>query len=161
MRKGSCPQITLLVVLGLLGIVATAYAHCQIPCGIYDDPARITTMMEDLTTIEKSMQQIKTLSGHSPQDNNQIVRWVMNKEKHADNLAEVITYYFMAQRIKPATDVKSEAYTKYIHELTLLHQMLQTSMKCKQSVDLTHVQELRSLLQQFSDSYLGPHDSSK
>ena len=156
MRKGTCPQIALLVVLCSLGIVATAYAHCQIPCGIYDDPARITAMTEHIKTIEKSMQQIKTLSGHSPQDNNQIVRWVMNKEKHADELAEIITYYFMAQRIKPAADVESEAYTKYVHELTLLHQMLQASMKSKQSVELAHVQELRSLLQKFGESYLGP-----
>ena len=35
-----------------------AGAHCQIPCGIYDDAARITMMEEHVTTIEKSMKQI-------------------------------------------------------------------------------------------------------
>ena len=28
-----------------------ARAHCQVPCGIYDDPARIARLAEDTTTI--------------------------------------------------------------------------------------------------------------
>ena len=30
-----------------------------------------------------------------------MVRWVVNKEVHADELSDIVTYYFMAQRIKP------------------------------------------------------------
>ena len=30
-------------------------AHCQVPCGIYDDPARIAELREDATTIEKAI----------------------------------------------------------------------------------------------------------
>jgi len=151
MRKAMHPRISMLIILSMLGIGATVYAHCQIPCGIYDDPARVTAMAEHITTIEKAMNQING-PGTST---NQSVRWVMNKEKHADELSDIITYYFMAQRIKPSDEIGSAAYTKYIKELTLLHQLLQTSMKAKQTTDLAQVTKLRSLLHDFSDSYLG------
>ena len=153
MRKATVSRISTLIVLSMLGIGATVYAHCQIPCGIYDDPARLTAMAEHIKTIEKSMNQINA----SGTNTNQSVRWVMNKEKHADELASIITYYFMAQRIKPSAQVGTEAYAKYIKQLTQLHQLLQTSMKAKQTADLTHVAKLKSLLHGFSDSYLGVH----
>lgn len=153
MRKTMVPKISVLLVIALLGAAATVYAHCQIPCGIYDDPARITAVAEHIKTIEKSMNQINAAGTNT----NQSVRWVLNKEKHADELADIVTYYFMAQRIKPSSPSNKAAYGKYIKELTLLHQILQTSMKAKQTTDLTHVTKLKSLLHDFSDSYLGVH----
>ena len=39
------------------------YAHCQIPCGIYDDPLRTSMIYEDLNTIDKSVAAIRKLSG--------------------------------------------------------------------------------------------------
>ena len=153
MRNTKSPMIAMLAILSLLGIGATVYAHCQIPCGIYNDPARFTDMADHITTIEKSMNQINA-AGTSA---NQSVRWVLNKEKHADELAGIVTYYFMAQRIKPSAQGNKAAYAKYVKELTLLHQLLQTSMKAKQTTDLAHVTTLKSLLHSFSDSYLGAH----
>jgi len=35
-----------------------ASAHCEIPCGIYDDEMRINMINEHIATIEKSMNQI-------------------------------------------------------------------------------------------------------
>jgi len=42
-----------------------AYSHCQIPCGIYDDEARFTEIAEHITTIEKSMKEIESLSAQA------------------------------------------------------------------------------------------------
>jgi hypothetical protein len=40
--------------LGVVGVgVATVDAHCQVPCGIYDDDGRIKRLREDVTTITK------------------------------------------------------------------------------------------------------------
>ena len=50
----------------------------------------------------------------------QTVRWVQNKEKHADDAAHIITYYFMAQRVKPVDRTETEDYHKYVKKLTLL-----------------------------------------
>ena len=147
-------KITLIILLVILagGTMTHVYSHCQIPCGIYDDPVRLKMIGEHTMTIEKSMKQIVELSETRADNNNQIVRWVHNKEQHADALSEIVTDYFLAQRIKPA-ESDSPQYKNYIRQLTLLHQMLQTSMKCKQTTDLSQVEKLKTLLTDFSAAY--------
>ncbi len=144
-----------LVVAALAG-VSLAGSHCQIPCGIYDDEARFTAMLEHVTTIEKSIREIGTLSGEKEPNWNQLVRWVVNKDHHADELSGIVTYYFMAQRIKPPEDASDEkARRKYATELELLHRILVRAMKAKQTADLSHVEALRKLIGEFRGSYLG------
>ncbi|MHC4157984.1 MAG: superoxide dismutase [Ni] [Planctomycetota bacterium] len=135
--------------------VSMAYSHCQIPCGIYGDKARFDMIAENITTIEKSMKQITQLSNQAKPDMNQLVRWVQNKEKHADDTSEILTYYFMAQRVKPADKTDAKAYNEYVKKLVLLHEMLVHSMKAKQSTDLSHVEKLKTLLAEFNDAYFG------
>lgn len=132
-----------------------AYSHCQIPCGIYDDEGRFNTMAEHITTIEKSMKMIETLSNEDKPNMNQIVRWVNNKEAHADELSNIVTYYFMAQRIKIVSEGEPQEYKKYVKKLTLLHEMLFYAMKAKQTTDTENVEKLKSLLNQFHESYYG------
>lgn len=147
---------TLLAALIVCLLAAGVYSHCQIPCGIYDDAARLDSIAEHITTIEKSMKLIEATSERQDAfSTNQSVRWVQNKETHADALAEIVTYYFMTQRIKPVAKADSPEYAKYVKELTLLHQMLVSSMKAKQTVDTTHVNDLKEQLAAFKASYLG------
>lgn len=134
-------------------ISSLVYSHCQIPCGIYDDDVRFKMMAEDIHTIEKSMRKIKELSKQPGKNANQIVRWVDNKEVHADKIAENITYYFMAQRVKPAKAINKPKHEKYVQEITLLHKMLIAAMKCKQSTDIGHAKKLSQLLKKFEKVY--------
>ena len=127
-------------------LAAGAAAHCEIPCGIYDDEARIGMLLEHVATIEKSMNQITTIEKNKDHNANQLVRWVMNKENHATELQEIVTQYFLTQRIKFDT----KAYDK---KLALLHQMLVYAMKCKQSTDLAHTAKLTGLIQEFKQLY--------
>jgi nickel superoxide dismutase len=154
MRNAIRKKTASLGILVLLLVFASmVYSHCQIPCGIYGDQARFDMLAEHITTIEKSMQQITELSQKDKRNFNQIVRWIQNKEKHADELSHIVTYYFMAQRIKPAGDTKSKAYQEYIRKLTLLHEMLVYSMKAKQTTDLSNVEKLKTLLAEFRIAY--------
>jgi nickel superoxide dismutase len=140
----------------LLGVMsARAVAHCQIPCGIYDDPARFTALEEHVTTIEKSMNLINELSAEKDKNYNQIVRWVNNKEAHADEFTEIVTYYFLAQRIKPVDPTDKTAVGKYFRELKMLHEMIVHAMKCKQTTDVEHCAKLRELIKSFKASYMG------
>ncbi len=144
-------KTAVLLVMGLLlvfGNLSTAFAHCEIPCGIYDDHARIHMIDENITTIEKSMKSIQELQAAKPLNYNQLVRWIMNKEDHANAIQEIVTQYFMTQRIKPDTE-------DYDKKLGLLHKMLVLAMKCKQTTDLDNIATLRSLLQQFENLYFG------
>ena len=131
----------------------TVQAHCQVPCGIYGDDTRFDIMLEHVTTIEKSMKQITELSGADKPNNNQIVRWVNNKEVHADGLSKIVTYYFLAQRIKPVTEKDKKAFAKYQSHLTMLHKIIVHSMKAKQTTDTSHCVALRTLIDDFHKSY--------
>lgn len=139
----------LILILGMftsLLWVSAAAAHCEIPCGIYDDKLRVELIAEHATTIEKSMQKIIALGQAKPVNYNQLIRWVSNKEQHADEVQEIVTQYFMTQRIKPNM-------AKYTQFLTVLHKMLVAAMKCKQTTDLTQVRALRTLLKDFERIY--------
>ena len=145
----------LLVLTGvaLLAFSSLVLSHCQIPCGIYDDQARFSMIAEEIRTIEKSMNEIVTLSAQDKPGYNQLVRWVQNKEQHADDLTHIVTFYFMAQRVTPFEKNDAEHYQGYVSQLTLLHQMIVYSTKAKQTVDLANVAKLRDLLAQFKNAY--------
>jgi nickel superoxide dismutase len=132
-----------------------ARAHCQIPCGIYDDEARLDLMLEHVVTIEKSIKQIQAIEAGEKPDWNQLVRWVGNKDDHADAFTEIVTYYFMAQRIKPPVHDDEKAGKRYAIELSMLHRMVIHAMKAKQTTDLAHASALRELIGKFRLSYLG------
>ncbi len=134
--------LTIFVLFAVI-TATTIQAHCQIPCGIYDDQMRIHLLEEHVATIEKSMNQIEAATNQ-----NQTVRWVLNKDKHADELSEIVTYYFMAQRIKPGCE-------DYAVKLSQLHEMLVYSMKAKQTTDLANVEKLKELIHHFEHSYMG------
>ena len=150
--------LVLIAILALTApVAAPAFAHCEIPCGIYDDEARLSMIAEHITTIEKSMNRIRLLSKEDPLNYNQIVRWVQNKEKHADELQHIVTQYFMTQRVKPVEFGDKEGHLPYVRKLTLLHRMLFYAMKAKQTTDLENVEKLRSLLTEFRAAYLAEH----
>jgi nickel superoxide dismutase len=148
--------IVALVLLGvLLAVAVPLYSHCEIPCGIYDDPLRMKLIDEHIGTIEKSMKQIAELSQAPGRNANQLARWVGNKERHADEIQHIVTQYFMTQRVKPADAADAAKHKKYVTQLTLLHRMLVHAMKAKQTTDLSHVAALRKLSAEFKVAYFG------
>jgi nickel superoxide dismutase len=144
--------LTLLITAFSL-FASTAYPHCQIPCGIYDDEMRLNLIAEDIRTVEKAMHQIKELSRKKDKDLNQIIRWVNNKDKHADRISETVSYYFMAQRITPAFP-DDATHKEYIYKLSLLHELMYNAMKAKQTLDHTYVENMRRTLDEFRDAYM-------
>lgn len=135
---------------------AAALAHCQIPCGIYGDELRFQTMEEDIRTIEKSTQEIIALSKKTANalDTNQLVRWIENKDHHADKLSETVTFYFMAQRVAPVGAGGKKTYEEYVTKLTLLHRLMVLAMKSKQETNLSYPGEMRAVLKDFRAAYL-------
>ncbi len=145
--------------IALLTILTSAVipqlgAHCEIPCGIYDDAMRINMLNEHITTIAKSMTQITELEKAKNKNYNQLVRWITNKETHATKFQEIVTQYFMTQRIKPGQ-------ADYVKKITLLHQMLIAAMKCKQTTDLANTKKLSSLVKDFDKLYFKPGEKKK
>lgn len=142
------------VLLVSLTFTQKAWSHCEVPCGIYDDEMRIGMIAEHITTIEKAVNQVEELSKTADKNQNQIVRWVANKESHATEIQHIVTQYFMTQRIKIGAEAGSAAHTKYQTELSLLHELLVHAMKAKQSLDVANITNLRSALKAFEASYM-------
>ncbi len=124
-------------------------AHCQIPCGIYDDHARVQSMLEDTATVEKSVKLIAELAGESDaQSQNQLVRWVMNKEKHAQQIISTISDYFLTQRVKP----NQKDYTE---RLIRHHAIIIAAMKVKQNADMKNAKNLKESIEALLSYYPG------
>ena len=155
MRALSRKEVVVWAVVLVVAFTSVVFSHCQIPCGIYDDETRLAMLAEHIATVEKAMKQIEELSRHDKPNMNQIVRWVQNKDKHADELSQIVTYYFMAQRLKPVAKADSKEYKEYVGKLTLLHEMLFYSMKAKQTTELENAEKLRAVLKDFRAVYLG------
>lgn len=127
--------VTILLVMSLSPVELNA--HCQVPCGLYDDHARVRSMLEDAKTIEKAMDQINGLANKSDaQSQNQLTRWVMNKESHAQSIIETISDYFLTQRVKTSQD-------DYEARLKKHHAVILAAMKVKQSVDSKNAKKLK------------------
>lgn len=137
------------------------YAHCQVPCGIYDDEARFTMIKEDIATIEKSINETGKLRKEKDPDNNQIVRWVITKEKHADNIINISADYFLAQRVKITDKEDEHNYELYTKQLELIHRIIISAMKTKQSLDMKNAGVLRKLVDEFEKIYFHVKEEHK
>lgn len=143
-------KMTAVVMVSLFAAViqvSNLSAHCQIPCGIYDDHARIEAMLEDVQTVKKAVKQIQELASKSDaQSENQRVRWIMNKEKHAQYIIAIISDYFLTQRIKPSQKDYTERLIKH-------HAVILAAMKVKQNVDIKYINELETAVKALEKYY--------
>jgi len=158
MRIPSLRWTWLLVLAAVLCCAApSVWSHCEIPCGIYGDKTRIDMLYEHVTTIEKSMRSIESLQKEESVNYNQLVRWIANKDTHAEEIQHIVMQYFMTQRVKPKA--KGEAgHDKYLTQLTNLHEMLVHAMKAKQTIDTAHCEHLRQRIDAFSAAYFSAED---
>ena len=141
----------LLAVVVLLLAPQAGLAHCQIPCGIYDDHARVQAMLEDAATVEKAAKLIGELAGKSDaQSQNQLVRWVLNKETHAQNVIATISDYFLTQRVQASQK-------DYVERLKRHHGVIVAAMKAKQNADVKYAVALSDSIKALA-GYYPPHE---
>jgi nickel superoxide dismutase len=142
-----CIAIAYLQVFASLSV----YAHCQLPCGIYNDNARVKMMLEDSNLITKAVKEIQEFSKKNDAlSKNQLTRWVINKEKHANHIIEVISDYFLTQRIKPTQKDYKERLAKH-------HTAILAAVTVKQGVDADVAMKLQHAISALLDYYPEPH----
>ena len=130
-----------------------ADAHCQVPCGIYDDAARISAMMEDTATITKAMKQINELSDkHDALNINQSMRWINTKEHHASHIITTVSEYFLTQKVK-VVESGADGYQAYLENLADHHHVLKAAMKTKQTVDPANAVALQTSILKLGARY--------
>eukprot|EP00585_Thalassiosira_rotula_P012890 CAMPEP_0196129908 /NCGR_PEP_ID=MMETSP0910-20130528/462_1 /TAXON_ID=49265 /ORGANISM="Thalassiosira rotula, Strain GSO102" /LENGTH=283 /DNA_ID=CAMNT_0041389109 /DNA_START=84 /DNA_END=935 /DNA_ORIENTATION=- len=142
-------ESTLHLVLRLRG------GHCQVPCGIFDDPAIVAEIKQAAETIRKAMVQSVELTategGHTAQTLNQMMRWVMTKEEHCCKIITAVSEYCLCQRVKKEVFASDKDYTE---ALIAHHAVMQCAMKAKQSADASAADALDSAIAQFAKMYL-------
>jgi len=140
----------LLIVGLMLSLPQTVFAHCQVPCGIYDDYARVKGMMEDAATVKKSVKLLNELAGKTDvQSQQQFVRWVNTKEMHAQKVISTIADYFLTQRVKASQK-------DYVERLTKHHAVIVAAMKAKQNATMEAAEALEKAIMELEDYY--PHE---
>ena len=75
-------------------------------------------------------------SSKDAQSQNQLVRWIMNKEAHAQKIISTICDYFLTQRIKPGGKDYSERLENH-------HKVIVDAMEAKQNTGMEFVKTLR------------------
>lgn len=121
-----------------------AYAHCDVPCGIYDPkPAQIAA-----ATVLKMVQLIEEFPAKNPtiNDRNKLIRCVLTKEEHAKKCKEEILILW--------TD-----YFKPVHLQMFpnLHEMFWNAAKLcsinKQEVSIEHAEELIKAIDEIAEIF--------
>lgn len=122
----------------------TAYAHCDVPCGIYDPkPAQIAA-----ATVLKMVQKINELPKDNPtvQDRNAFIRMVLTKEEHARKCKEELlilwTDYFKTEHISLFPN---------LHEI--FWQATKLCSKNKQNVDIKSAEELVRIVDEIAEMF--------
>ena len=147
-------ESTLHLVLRLRG------GHCQVPCGIFDDPAIVAEIKQASETIRKSMIQSNDLHSGlvaqtTAQSLNQMIRWVNTKEEHCSKIITLVSEYCLCQRVKKEV---FESEKDYLDALKAHHAVMQGAMKCKQSVDPAVVDALDHAIGDFAKMYIKDWD---
>ena len=143
-------ESTLHLVLRLRG------GHCQVPCGIFDDPAIVNEIRQCSQTARKAMvQSVDLHSGlaaeSTPQGMNQMIRWINTKEEHCSKIISLVSEYCLCQRVKKEIFDTEKDYTD---ALKAHHAVMQAAMKAKQSIDVAVCDALDHAIGDFAKMYL-------
>jgi len=122
-----------LFLITLLG-QAPLNAHCQMPCGIYNDQMVYDQVNQFYKTVYKGVMAMKNNKLETVEDKNQFVRWVMTKERLCNETAEIITKFFLQQKLKP-----DDEDTKPL--ILSAHKLLFLLVAIKQTVDVDIVND--------------------
>ena len=127
-----------------------ASAHCQVPCGIFNDELKFSELEQHVETIAKAarlMNEISAKDDSVAYDQQQFVRWTKTKEEHAQKIIDEAANYFLAQRIKTDAD-------HYAEKIELLHHNMVKAMKTKQSTEAEASKVLLEKIEAFEKLYL-------
>ena len=126
-----CALVTVTLIPGRI------MAHCQIPCGIFHDDLVFKTLEQNIETLQKADQELRS----SSLSHNQSVRWILNKEDQSNQIAQTMLTYFLQQRVKLDDPKRAE-------KLDLISKIALQCAKVKQTTDAKEISMLGNEIQQ-------------
>ena len=121
----------------------TGYAHCDIPCGIYDPKAAQIAA----ETVEKMIMLINDLEyAQDPAPHNSVARYVAVKEQHAELVKHEVRViwgdYFKPPHLEAFPDLHAKVWN-----------IMKVASACKVGIDIADAQALRAAVDEFADMF--------
>ena len=128
----------------------TVYAHCDIPCGIYDPHeaqlAALTVIRMDQLIGELPQPPTDSKPEERAAYSSKMARYTAVKEQHAELVKQQVRViwgdYFTPDHLK-----------QFPKTSELVFQILKQASKCRQGIALTDAQELLKLVQDFAEIF--------
>lgn len=120
--------------MNVLKFIKPVYAHCDVPCGIYE----VDTMRHAADTCVKMIEKINALGevkGEKTDTHNNFIRMVATKEKHAQLCKEQL-YILWSDYFKP------EHLQKFPNLHDIMWQAAKQCSKVKQTISASEAQAL-------------------
>lgn len=121
-------------------------AHCQMPCGIYHDEMVFNQIDQYIETMYKGITELKHNKFSNLAERNNFIRWITLKESSSDEIADLITQYFLQQKIKPG-----EPDT--VKRLVSAHKLLFELTAIKQNVELKMIEDFADEWENFKQMF--------
>ncbi len=122
-----------------------AYAHCDIPCGIYD-PHAAQLAAHTVVRMDMLIADVMKGGGTSAEDRNKLIRYVKVKEEHAEIAKHEVTVIW--------GDYMKPEHAKAIPGLEeLVWNTLKSAGKAKQSTDIKDAEALLENVQKFAEAF--------
>ena len=138
-------RIIFTILLALTPLTSSLSAHCQMPCGIYNDQMVYDEVNQFYLTVFKAVKALENNKFQTDEDRNQYVRWVMTKERLCNEIATLLTTYFFQQKIMPIDDNRDMVNS--------LHQLLFQLVAIKQNVDIKIVKDFGKEWENFKNLF--------
>lgn len=117
-------------------------AHCQMPCGIYHDAMVFDQIDQYVETMVKGFTYLNDNKFSTPQERCEFIRWIGSKEEASDEVANIICFYFIQQKLKPDDPMS-------LDPLKSAHRLLFNLVMIKQTVDMKWVSAFDSEWEKF------------
>ena len=125
--------------------VKKAYAHCDIPCKIYDPAGAQVAALSVIRFIDL-IEEINAKEKISANDQAQIVRLVREKEIHAKKVKDEVVVIWGDYFKQPQFDQFPDTHA-------LVHSIMLASSACKQYIDRDKGLHLLALVNEFSANF--------
>ncbi len=122
------------------------YAHCDVPCGIYETDSMTHAAATCKRMVEK-YNEIGEIDSKNPEQMNTAMRCVMTKEKHAqkckDELYLLWSDYFKPEHLKKFPDLHDKFW-----------QATKQCGKVKQTISLEECEKLQKMVKEISQMFM-------
>ncbi len=126
--------------------VEKAHAHCDIPCGIYDPHQAQIGALTVIRMIDLMDEMKKSHGADTPEYVNNMPRYVMVKEEHAEMVKREI-------RVIYGDYIKQEQVDKFPDLPGLVHKIYQLGSKSRQTADRQVALDLLNAVNRFAEIY--------